>query len=759
MTAKGFAVKTGVKWDSRWGRTANRAVLNTLTALTTLAVLLTAGCGDTVLNNPYPPSEQGKNVYYTSFDTRPKHLDPVQSYSENEAHFTHQIYEPPLQYHYLRRPYQLIPGAAAEMPKLPYLDANGRALPDTAASGAVAFSQYDIKIRPGIKYQPHPSLAVDAQGKFVYENLSRADLRDKYTLADFKALGTRELVADDYVYQIKRLAHPHLHSPVLELMSDFIVGLKDLHQKLVSEEKARSRKGQWIDLRNEKVAGVEALDRYTYRIRLEGKYPQFSYWLAMPFFAPIPWEADRFHAQPGMADRNLTLDWYPIGTGPFMLTENNPNARMVLERNPNFDHETYPCDGEPEDGVADEAGKSRLADCGKKVPFLDKVVFVREREGIPYWNKFLQGYYDASGVASDNFDQAVQISSQADVGVSEEMLARGIRLETSVAPTIRYYGFNMLDPLIGTAAGEPARKIRQAISIAIDEEEFISIFMNGRGIPGQGPIPPGIFGNKSGKEGINPYVYDWVNGAPKRKSVEYAKKLIAEAGYPNGRSAKNGEPLVINLDTTGGGVGDKSRMDWLTRQFAKIDIQLVVRSTDYNRFQEKMRKGSAQLFYWGWNADYPDPENFLFLFISTQSKVKTQGENAANYSNPQFDALFEQMKVMPNGPERQAVVDKAVDILRRDAPWQFGHHEKEYALLHGWLHNQKPGKIVRTGLKYQRIDVAKRAQLRAEWNRPLMGPLLILFVVLAALVVPAVLQHRRRENLAGRSANAANTNS
>ena len=108
------------------------------------------------------------------------------------------------------------------------------------------------------------------------------------------------------------------------------------------------------------LAGVEVLDRYRYRIRIKGKYPQFVYWLAMPFFAPMPWEADKFHSQPGMAEKNLTLDWYPIGTGPYMLTENNPNARMVLERNPNFHGETYPCEGEAGDRAA-----GLLADCGQ----------------------------------------------------------------------------------------------------------------------------------------------------------------------------------------------------------------------------------------------------------------------------------------------------------------------------------------------------------------------------------------------------------
>ncbi len=82
-----------------------------------------------------------------------------------------------------------------------------------------------------------------------------------------------------------------------------------------------------MDLRDYPLAGVEVLDRYRYRVRVHGKYPQFLYWLAMPFFAPVPWEADAFYSRPGMKERNISLDWYPLGTGPYMLTVNNPIDR------------------------------------------------------------------------------------------------------------------------------------------------------------------------------------------------------------------------------------------------------------------------------------------------------------------------------------------------------------------------------------------------------------------------------------------------
>ncbi len=266
------------------------------------------------------------------------------------------------------------------------------------------------------------------------------------------------------------------------------------------------------------------MDDYTYRIKIKGKYPQFMYWLAMPFFSPIPWEADRFYAQAGLTKKNITLDWYPIGTGPYMLTENDPNRIMVLERNPNFKGEFYPSEGMP-----DDVEKGLLEDAGKPLPFIDKIIFSREKESIPRWNKFLQGYYDASGIGSDSFDQAVQVTGQGEATVTEAMTAQGIRLETAVAPSTYYIGFNMLDPVVGGRTEqekESARKLRQAISIAVDYEEYVSIFANGRGIPAQSPIPPGITGYREGKEGVNPIVYKWQDGKVQRRSIEEAKQVV-----------------------------------------------------------------------------------------------------------------------------------------------------------------------------------------------------------------------------------------
>lgn len=691
------------------------------------AVLLLAACGE-VWNDPYPASQRGANILYSAFSDRPKHLDPAVAYSEDAYDFIAQIYEPPLQYHYLKRPYQLIPQTLVAMPSVRVFDAKGRELPADADASLVAKSVYELKIRPGIRYAPHPAF----NGRLpVPEEIARAG-----SLADFGAPATRELTADDHIYAIKRLVHPKLHSPIAGMMTGHIVGLKELETALTE---AAKKDAGWLDLDNFPLSGVEKIDQHSFRISLHGKYPQFLYWLAMPFFAPVPREAERFYAQPGMAERNFTIDWFPVGTGPFMLTENNPNSRMVLARNPEFRGEAYPTEGEPGDV---EAGL--LKDAGRSMPFIDTAIFTREKEAIPYWNKFLQGYYDASGISSDSFDQAVRVGGGGDVTLTDEMRDKGIRLLTSVRASTYYMGFNMLDPVVG-GLDDKRRKLRQAISIAIDQEEFITIFMNGRGLPAMSPLPPGIFGFTEGQAGANPLVYDWRGGKAVRKPVAEAQRLMAEAGYPNGRHVTSGEPLVINLDTTSGGMGEKSRLDWLTRQFSQIGIQLVVRSTDFNRFQEKIRKGAVQLYYLGWNADYPDPENFFFLLAGKEGKVKRGGENASNYESPEFDRLFERMKNMDNTPERLAIVHQMTAILQRDAPWVFGFHPKSYALGHGWLYNRKPNNVANNTLKYQRVDALARLQLREQWNRPLRWPLVAIGLVLLATVLPAWLSYRRRE--------------
>jgi oligopeptide transport system substrate-binding protein len=688
-------------------------------------------------NNPYSDNSPTEKVLYASFAERPKTLDPARSYSSNEYAILGQIYESPLQYHYLKRPLVLEPLTATAMPETTYYDSHGQVLPADAKPESIATTVFTLSIKPGIYYAPHPALAKDSQGEYAYHHLDSDYVNDNdiYSLNDFPLTGTRELTAEDYVNQIKRIADPKSESPIFGLMSDYILGFKEFQKKLLAQPKRIPG-----DLRLLTLEGAKVLDRYHYQITIHGKYPQFMYWLAMPFFSPMPWEADVFYAQPGLDDHDISLSWYPIGTGPYRLTENNPSRRMVLEKNPRFHGEVYPSEGAPGD-----AEKGLLAEAGKPLPFIDKVIMTLEVETIPRWNKFLQGYYDNSGISSDSFDQAIHMSNDGKAQLTPEMQTRQIRLQSIVAPSINYLGFNMLDPLVG-GSSERARKLRQAISIALDYEEFIAIFLNGRGIAAQGPVPPGIFGFQEGPAGINPVVYDVVDNKPVRKKTEVAKKLLAEAGYPEGRDPKTGERLLLNYDVpTSTAPEDKARFDWMRKQFSNLGLELNIRGTQYNRFQEKMRTGDAQLFTWGWHADYPDPENFLISLYGPNGKVKFGGENATNYQNPEFDRLFMMMKNMDNSPERQQIINKMITIARQDAPWLFGFHPKDFTLSHHWVMPNKPTEIATNTLKYARIDPAERALERVRWNKPILWPLGVFVLLIFLSIIPVAVRFWRQE--------------
>ncbi|KTD58640.1 bacterial extracellular solute-binding protein [Legionella sainthelensi] len=687
-----------------------------------------------VLNNPYPQSESKKNIYYSSFSEQPKTLDPALSYSLNEYLFIAQIYEPLLEYDYLLRPYQLVPLTATQMPQLRYLDEQGNVL-SPKSKVIPSYSIYTINIKKGIYYQPHPAFAKDEKGDYRYHHLSKDYLDDAeiHQLSDFKYIGTRELIVDDYIYQIKRLANPAVSSPIYGLMSNYIVGFEKYGQTLPGTN-------HYIDLRRYPLAGIKKLDDYTFEITLKGVYTQFLFWLAMSFFAPVPWEADIFYSQPGMADNNITLSWYPIGTGSFMLVENNPNRSMVLKKNPNFREMYYPSHGSARDkklGYLDNAGK--------RLPLVDQIIFTLEKESIPRWNKFLQGYYDNSAIGSNSFDQAIHINRHGNATLTREMRKKHMYLTQIVQPSTYYMGFNMLDNVVG-GVSERARKLRQAISIAVNYDEEIAIFYNGRGVAAQGPIPPGIFGYKEGKEGVNSYIYQWENDEAIRRPINDAKQLMIEAGYPGGIDPKTGNPLILHYDvTSSGGPEDKSLFDWTRKQFAKIGIDLNVRATLYNRFQEKMRTGETQIFSWGWVADYPDPENFLFQLYGGNGKVKFGGENAANYENSEFDRLFNLMKNRENDPQRQQLIDAMVNIVRHDAPWIWGINPEEFVLSQSWVSHVKPNAMTYGTLKYTAINVAKRNTLRQAWNQPIFWPVGLLFLLLLILILPLVIAYHKKE--------------
>ena len=731
--------------------------LRALKTLGAAACLLWLAACD-VSNQPVPRDWLGRNIMMTSFQESPKTLDSVSSYSNNETPWTYAVYEPPLRYHYLKRPYVLEPRTLTELPQVTYLDRQGRPVPADTPSDQIAESVFELRLQPGIRYAPHPAFAKDARGAWHYHELSDKDLGARRSPLDFEHQGTRELTADDYVYAIRRLATPRVKSPAFGFLSEKIVGLAEYGQQIrkINDDIKAGRSAReagafghlpWLDFRQYDMPGAVAVDRHTLRIRVVGKYPQFKYWLAMTFFAPVAWEVDKFYAQEGMARRNLTADTWPVGTGPYRLTEYVPNARMVLSRNPEYRGVPYPCEGEP----GDEA-KGLLRDCGKPTPFIDQLVSIIEKDGTSVATKFIQGYYDTPQLERGEPGIGYQVSIQDGTGMAGLLQARQIQLPSTIQVGFWHFGFNWMDPVVGLGS-TPAqqvrnRKLRQALAIAFDFEEYVSIFEDDRAEVNFSAVVPGLFGHDLVK--TNPVVYDiGPDGRNRRKSLDEARRLLADAGYPDGRDAKTGKPLVLNYDTQGVGPGYQARLDWTVRQFAKLGIQVEIRNTDYNRFQDKMRKGAAQFFFWGWLADYPDPENFLFLLYGPNSKARFDGENATNYANPEYDRLFDQMKDMDNTPERAQIIRRMIGIMQQDVPMLWGWSEEFGGAYHQWLYNGKPSNIIRDQLPYLRIDAAQRERLVQQWNRPNWWPVLALPLLMLLIAWPAWRAWQRRQQARG----------
>ena len=706
-------------------------------------------------NNPYRPGEASSKTLFASFSTAPTKLDPATAYYLHEDDLLAKIYEPPFDYHYLKRPYELVPLTAADIPPPVYFGRDGQRLAaaDPAAE-LVARVEYTVRLKPGTRYQPHPCFARDAQGRLLYHQLSDADAaRLKITTpGDFPVQGTRELTAQDYAIGVRRMADPRLSSPVLSALSRYLLGLEELNltyaRQLEEERARRAATGRTdeaenpirLDYLKAEFPGIQVVDDRTFKVVLSRKYPQIRYWMAMHFFAPIPQEALDFYAQSAMIRRQVVLNRWPVGTGAHYMTYFDPNQKIVLERNPHFREEYFPSAGEPSD-----AADGFLEAAGRRVPFVDRMVIMLEKEPLPRWNKFMQGYYDYSFIAAEAFNQAVDIGGSTGAGLTPEMRARGITLQMNVLYSIRWFAFNMLDDVVGGYTPQ-RQKLRQAVSIVLDENEFLPIFLNNRGVPAQSILPPGIFGSRAGAAGVNPYTDVWnpQRNRAERQPLAAARRLLAEAGYPEGRGP-DGRPLVIHLDHAMAGLPTfVSMFQWYKQKLASLGIELRDRGTELERFRAKVDAGNFQCMLSGWYSDYPDPENFLFLLYGPNGKVKSQGENYTNYANPEYDRLFEKMEGMENGAERQRLIDGLVEISRHDAPGVWCYHEADYRLLHGWCRS-KYSQISRNTLKYTQIDPVKRVRLQQEWNQPRTGTVLAFISLLLVLALPVVFLRGRKE--------------
>lgn len=709
-----------------------------LAACWTLALAVLRNCN----NDPWPDGASGENTLFTTFNAEIRSLDPSAVNFTHESAVLDNIMEAPLAYHYLKRPYTLVPMMLEALPEARYYDREGRVLEGDPDPSLVARTEYTLNIRPGILYQPHPCFAGD----------SAATCDSPGTPWDFGPLSQREATAEDFVVSLSRLCDPRSGCTVFAQLAGFIEGLHECRRELSEEirrlDARRLESGETPseiasapsipDYRRIAPAGIEALDSHTVRYTLSRKYPQFLYWLTMHYFAPIPYETFEFHGRPDVIAAGIKYADWPVANGAYMLRECDLDFRIVLERNPNYHDARFPSEGNAGD---EEAGL--LDDAGKRLPFVDKVVFNWEPESIPSWTKFTQGYYDDSGLPVDMFDKAISVpQGGGELSLSPEMAEKGMKMTTAVPPVSYYYAFNMRDPVVG-GLGKRQRLLRQAVSIAMDTRQFIDIFRNGNGVVSEGIIPPGIFGAAEPPVYMNNIINTWNGTTCVRRSIEDARRLLAEAGYPGGRDEATGEQLVLYLDHAAAGKPDfKSRFQWISDQIGRLGIRVEERGFDLNRSRRRISEGNWQFLYGrAWVADYPDPENFLMLFASENGQVEHHGPNYSNYSNPEYDALFHQLETMPDTPRRLELIRQASEILYRDAPVVWDIHPKNMALTHGWVYNYLPQSIAYDNLKYLRVDPAMRVRLQKEWNAPCTWPVLLL---MAVFTVASLIPRRER---------------
>ena len=635
-------------------------------------------------NNPYPDADDELKVLYTVYVEAPRTLDPAVSYNVGSHKIIGPIYETLLEYHYLKRPYELIPGLAVAIP---------RAVP--LEDGRVS---YTFELREGVLYQDDPSFALGGAGKT-----------------------TRRVVADDYLFELMRVADPNVNSPVMQTYAK-IDGFRAFTQRLVAlreDEVFAELPVREQYRRAGPVKGLSAQGDYAFELILSEPYPQILYWFAMPFSAAVPWEAVEYYD--GQEGRPRFAD-HPVGAGPYRMTHYDKQFRIVLERNPNWygvlhpewkaPGAIYPVDPDPN---ADPS----LA--GQPLAFIDRIEFRREKESVPRFNKFLQGYYDKSGINKESFDKVIHGNR-----LSPEMAAMGIKLDRVVGLSISYIGFNQEDTVVGRAAGGRGKKLRQAMSLAIDSDEYIELFLNGRGRPAQSILPPGLWGHDP----------DYKNSY-RAVDISRARTILAEAGYPSGIDPETGQPLKLRFDTYATSAAQLIPIRYLIDSWRKLGLDVEVASTTYNKFQEKVDNKAHQIFQWGWVADYPDPENFLFLLVSEMADNK--GPNHANYRNPEFDALFAKMARRSDDAVRAELIAKMLDLLEEDRVWIELLNSENYVLYHEWISQYKPAGFEFSIFKYQNIDPVLRARERRANNQPVMWPAYVLVLITLAIFTPGVL--------------------
>ena len=461
----------------------------------------------------------------------------------------------------------------------------------------------------------------------------------------------RELVAEDVVYSFKRIVDPANRSPVVAgLLETKFVGLEALRERALKSKKP-------FDY-DTPIPGMRALDRYTVQFRLEEPRPRLLETLAAPDLFGV-------QAREVVEHYGDAIPAHPVGTGPFRLAQWRRSSLIVLERNPAYREVVY--DAEPAPGDAEgQALAERFR--GRRLPMIDRVEISIIGESQPRWLAFLNGQLDMINVPSEFVAQAMPNGE-----VAPNLARRGIQGQRTLNADNAFTYFNMEDPVVGGYTPERVA-LRRAIGLAMDLDREIRILRRGQAVPAQSIVVPHTSG------------YD---PAFKSEASDYdpsrAKALLDLYGYVDRdgdgwRDQPDGQPLVLEVAT---------QPDQLSRQYDELWKKNMERVGIRTRFVtgqwpeqlKQARAGKLMLWTLGSSAAAPDGQQSLARLYGPQSG----SQNLARFRNAEFDAIYEQMQVLPDGPERDELFRRAKLIAVAYIPYKTTVHRFSNDLMQPWL--------------------------------------------------------------------------
>jgi oligopeptide transport system substrate-binding protein len=553
-------------------------------------------------------------------------FDPARESEEASLQYCENIFDSMLGYDYLARPAKLVPNTLT-------------ALPEVSASGSV----YTFRIQPGIYFAPDPAF----QGR------------------------RRELVAEDYAYSLKRLLDPKLRSPWQFLLAGKIIGAEP-----VAAAAAASGRFDY----DAPMAGLQAIDRYTLRIRLTAPDFKLPYILATPATGALAREVvERYGNDVGA---------HPVGTGPYLLKEWTRSSRVVLEANPGYREVRFA--SEPEDTPWDAAIVKALA--GRRIPLNDRIEVNVIEEGQPRWLAFLNREIDVIEILPEEFANVAAPNGR----IAPNLAKQGIRLFREAKPDVWFTYFNMEDPVVGGYTPEKIA-LRRAIALSINTQAEIAIVRNNQAVQAQSVIPPGIAGYDP--DFRNPF--GEYNPARSKALLDLFGYLDRDGdGY---RELPDGRPLVIEYASPP--TLATRRMDELIqRSLAEIGIRITLKKEKVPELRKLSKQGKLQMRSDGWQADYPDAENFFQLLYGPNAGQA----NYSRFSLAQFDRMYEKTAAMPDSPERNALYRQMSNLVLVYGSWRMSVHRLQNHLLHPWVAGYKKHPFVISNWRYLDVDVAKR---------------------------------------------------